>query len=233
MPKLSRRDAISIGTIAVLAIPAVACGAFGPSYTVRFRLSVRGSAHGAKVSGSSVLQSEWADAGPLSQMGRWRAKYIGEAPYIDLGHSRAVVALLGTITGYSGGFTATGGIFHELFPDKTGKYEDAYWERLSQSSQEGDLAQKYWPLFAYFADVKDFTSASIMSATHLEDVAGVGIAQVQLRLTRDPVTEQLALQLPWLDRVGKPLVAPTRPFETLRPFEKLERRNFLATGDVI
>lgn len=233
MPKITRRNLVAMGYVATLARPLQACGAFGPSYTVRFRLNVRGSSRGAAMNGSSVIQSEWADAGPLSQMGRWRATYIGEAPYIDLGQGRALVALLGTITGYSGGFTATGGIFHEMFPDKRGKYEDAYWENLSQSSEEGDLPRKYWPLFAYFVDVKDITSASIVSVEELENVASVHIEQVQLQLTRDPVTEQLGAYLPWLEQVGKTSIRPTQPFSMRPTFEKFDKHNFRATGDVI
>jgi hypothetical protein len=185
------------------------------------------------VNGSTVIQSEWADTGPLSQQGRWRATYIGEAPYIDLGQGRALVALLGSVKGLSGGFTAQGGIFHELFPDKYAKDEDAYWERLSQSSQESDLPRKYWPLLAYFADPKDITSASIVSVEELENVAAVNIECVRLQITRDPVTEQLGAHLPWLEQAGKAQIPATQPVSSLRTFEKFDQSNFRATGDVI
>lgn len=210
------------------------CGLFGPSYTVRFRLKVRGSSLGTEINGSSVIQAEWTEAGALSQQGlRWLATYIGEAPYIDLGRGRSLVALLGTVTGYSEGFTATGGIFEELFPDKSGKYEGAYWEALSHGSEESDLPRKYWPLFAYFSDTKDIASARIVSVEELENIAAVNIERVQLQLTHDPITEQLGTHLPWLEQVGRTSVPLTQPFESLRPFEKFEQRNFRATGGVI
>jgi hypothetical protein len=220
-----------MGCATALAGPLQCCGIFGPSYTSRFRLKISGSWRGTEVNGSSVIQADWTEAGPLSQQGlNWLAKYIGEAPCIDLGQGRALVALLGTITGYSEGFTATGGIFQEMFPDKSGKYDGAYWENLSHSSEEGDLPKKYWPLFAYFSNVKDIASANIMPVEELENTTAMSVERVRLQLTRDPVTEQLGTCVPWLEQVGKTSVPLTQSFESRRPFEKFEKRNFRATG---
>jgi hypothetical protein len=171
----------------------------------RFRLTVAVETPAGLKTGTSVIQVKLSasspDSWPYSAMG-----WFGEAPFVDLGGGRHVIALLATQKDGCGLFSPRSILRRHLNArgdDTTSPPPPLRWDAMHQ--HQGpiqlrlDASANELPTLARFRDVTDHTSFEFVAADTFAATFGTGIRlhSVTLEFTRDPVTRSLRTHLPW------------------------------------
>ena len=244
---MNRRQLLALSSMFPAAILS-GCGSFGRTiHRVRFRLKLYAIVDGVERIGSSVIRCDWVDAGPLSQTGRYHAKVYGDAIVIDLGENRILVGILGYVYGHAGkgrfqysaaGFGINAGVILSMIPDGPLEFEQIIARLKAQKNIEHDLTKDAWPLLVYFPDVRNYKSARFEDVDDLSSDLGSGheITRFTLTVTDDPVTDNIAKQLPWLGQVpNRHAIAGLRTMPDFPPdapaYRQLDLSNFKADGD--
>jgi hypothetical protein len=174
-----------------------------PDHTSRFRLTIELETPDGIKSGSSVIEtSAWESGcwGPVEACGvRTSAK--GDAIFVDLGHGRNLVALLGF--GPSGSdeskiFSLTRAA---LAPGK-----DIRWQDESKLRGRGELPEELVPTLVTFSDLNDPKSASVVKPGDIEKTFGPGFKfrRAILETTNDRIGRGIDQKLPWWSIPGRP-----------------------------
>jgi hypothetical protein len=171
----------------------------------RFRLTVAVDTPDGLKSGTSVIQVKLSASGP----DRWNYNqfgWFGEAPFVDLGGGRHVIALLATQTDACGLIWPRSILTWHLNArgDEPTPPAPLRWAAIHQHKGpiqlRSDLSANELPTFARFRDPTDhktfeFVPADQFSATFGKDVR---LRSVTLEFTHDPVTRSLRAHLPWV-----------------------------------
>lgn len=198
-----------------------------PYYKNRFRLTIEVETPEGVKTGSSVIEaSTWESGnwGPIEARGI-RSDFRGRAVFVDLGHGRNLVALLG--------FGPIGADQYKLFrltraalaPGE--KFDD--WKEEFRLKGRGVLPNDYIPALATFKNLNDPASAVRVEPSDMVDIFGPGFAfrQVLLETTNESVSRDIEKILPWWRSPGRPaevayrawrkgsIVGPTRTPEEL------------------
>ncbi|KJC40027.1 hypothetical protein [Bradyrhizobium sp. LTSP857] len=174
-----------------------------PAYTHRIRLTIEVQTPDGIRSGSSVIEtSTWESGnwGPIEARGI-RRDFKGRAIFVDLGHGKNVVALLG--------FGADGTDQYHLYrltrdalaPTKKGDWTEEY-----KLKGQGVLPPDDIPGLATFKDINDPSSAVRVDPADAAATLGSGFAfrQALLETTSDSASKGIEKIFPWWRSQGRP-----------------------------
>ncbi|WGR67817.1 MULTISPECIES: hypothetical protein [unclassified Bradyrhizobium] len=199
-----------IGLVAILLV--FAFGAYlwvQPAYTQRFRLTIEIQTPEGIKSGSSVIEThrwESGNWGPI-EAGGIRSDFKGRAVFVDLGHGKNVVALLGF-----GPFGADQYRLFRLTRDALAPGQKADWTEDFKLKGRGVLPPDDVPALATFKDVSDPTSALRVDPADAAATLGPGFAfrQARLETTSEAASTGIEKMLPWWRLPGHPAVLAYR-----------------------
>ena len=167
------------------------------NYTNRFRLTIEVDTPDGIKSGSSVIQTwfyESGNWGPVEARGV-RAEARGEAVFVDLGHARHVIGVLGWSANGQDQDRIYGLTRAALAPGKRVDWKDEY-----KLKGKGDLPVNYVPTLVTFADINDPKTVRVVPPADFESVFGPGVRfrSASVETTDDPVTRKISEKLPLL-----------------------------------
>ena len=179
-----------------------------PAYTNRFRLTIEVETPDGLKSGSSVIQTRfWASGCWLPEACGLRTEAHGEAVFVDLGHGKNLVAILGW------GPTGTNQEkLYELTRVALAPGRNVSWRDEYKLKGKGNLPPSYVPTFVTFSDLNDPKTARVVRPDQFEQVFGRGVhfKRAWIETTEDPVTRKIEQKLPWWGRPGRPAVEAYR-----------------------
>ena len=167
-----------------------------PGYTNRFRLIIEIETPDGLKTGSSVIQTRfWASGCWLPEACGLRTEAHGEAVFIDLGHGKNLVAILG--------WGPTGADQEKLFHltrVALAPARDVNWKDEYKLKGRGDLPPAYVPTLVTFADLNDPKTARVVRPDQFAQVFGPGVhfKRAWIETTSDPVTNEIVAKVPML-----------------------------------
>jgi hypothetical protein len=196
-----------------------------PAYTSRFRLTIEVETPDGLKTGSSVIQTRfWASGCWLPEACGLRTEAHGEAVFVDLGHGKNLVAILGW-----GPTGVDQEKLYELTRVALAPGRNVNWKDEHELKGKGDLPPAYVPTFVTFSDLNDPKTARVVRPDQFEQVFGPGVRfkRAWIETTNDPITRKIEQILPWL-RSQKGYLAGPRPDLTgTRPSGNLTGNEFI------
>lgn len=196
--------------------------AFG-SYSLRYRLTLEATVDGRPVTGSGVIQVDYAKRPALlPHMDRVSYAVHGEAVALDLGDRGALFALLKDGSPVIGRFSPRGGEPRMIVPV-------AWWDREIRGPEDVDrlrhvqgrkeLSSGTMPMLVRFDNLNDPASVRLVNPADLAASFGPGVSlsRVTVEITRDPVTRQVEARLPWLSRFERLTLIPRPRYDVNDP----------------
>src|ERR1700744_5416650 len=156
-----RRDLLR----AALVLPCssvAACGIFTRSYMFYFRIVLTVLVDGTERFGSTILKERWVDTlGAGDVPGRWIGDLSGDAIFVDLGKTRALIGLLGSVGSQPTAFGITNDIVLSIANNRDHARMNAdrdgslMFEVLKDVRGEQYLPSDDYPVLAYFGNIND------------------------------------------------------------------------------
>jgi hypothetical protein len=172
---------------------------FSPQ-TYRFRLTIAADVNDEVRSASSVIEirSSTYFVPGTSLSTSWDV--VGEAVFLDLGDGRNVIATLAF------GPTASVRRMNYLVPTTFGVRPQDVFNRLETGNEQA-LSGENIPTLVTFSDLTDPSTARVVVPEEFATVFGsdVRFLGARIQMTRDPVTETIESQLPWLSEMRERL----------------------------
>jgi hypothetical protein len=189
-----------LGILAALVVGVAAYIWVQPGYTNRFRITVEVETPEGLKAGSSVIETTLFESGGLPEARGVRASAKGEAIFVDLGHNRNLVAILG---------------WGELGEDEdkifglaraTIASSSVGWKNDYKLKGRGVLPPWYFPTLISFEHLSNPATARVVDPTNLAETYGPGysLRRMLLETTSDPVTRVIESKLPWWSSPGRP-----------------------------
>ena len=177
--------------------------------TNRFRLTLEVETPDGLKSGSSVIQTwSWESGcwGPIEACGI-RSRARGEAVFVDLGHGKNVIGILGW--GPSG---LDQDKIYGLTRAALAPGQRVAWNDEQKLKGRGDLPPDYVPTLITFADLNDPKTARVVRPDEFEQVFGPGVhfRRASIETTSAPVTRGIEKKLPWWSLPGRPATVARR-----------------------
>ena len=221
---MRKRNIVAV-LVSLLGVSYLAYHITFPDYTRRFRLTIEVETPDGVKSGSSVIETRFFSSGCwLPEACGMRAQARGEAVFVDLGHSKNLIALLGW-----GPKGADQEKLYELTRAALAPGRKVNWEDEYKLKGEGDLPPAYVPTFVIFGDLNDPKTARVVRLDQFEQVLGLSahFKRAWIETTNDPVTRKIEQILPWLPS-HKGYLAGERPDLTnTRPSGNLTGNEFI------
>jgi hypothetical protein len=125
----------------------------------------------------------------------------GEAIFVDLGHGKNLIALLGW--GQVG--EDEDKIVH-LISAALAPHVRGDWKEECKLRGRGDLPSSYFPTLITFSDLKNPATAKVVNPVDLAATFGSGysLRRITLETTSDAVTRGIEKKLPWWSLPGRP-----------------------------
>jgi hypothetical protein len=173
-----------------------------PTYTHRYRLTVSIEIDGQIHTGSSVIEIAYVGQPSIGDVGPFGpARVRGQAVFVDLGKHGAVVAALQPGTVKNGSSNTT---YLALRAYRMNSGFDSY-RIIAQQRGRRDLAADNMPLFIWFENVADPSTARVVDPGALSDTLGPGsrLAAAYVEITNDPIVIDIDKKLPWYQALEK------------------------------
>jgi hypothetical protein len=168
-----------------------------PHFQYRYRMTVAVDVGGEIHSGSSVIEARIYTQSGFPGVVPFRNEATGEAVFVDLGRGRNVIALLA-----SEPKALNVDYPVHLVPGLANLgYSDADLRKfaaLKGLKARWDLSIEQMPTFVTLGDIADPKSARVVPANDFESALGAGVRlkSVEIELTTDAITHQIAKEMP-------------------------------------
>jgi len=153
------------------------------------------------------------DWGPVEARGvRTQAK--GEAIFVDLGHGKNLLAILGFGPSGTDGRKIFGLTRAALAPGKDVDWKDEY-----KLKGKGELPSDYIPTLITFADLGDPKTARRVKPADLGTAFGPGYSFLRavVETTSERITRSIDQKLPWWSMLGRPTELAARAWMGSNP----------------
>ena len=179
------------------------CQLVFPVWKYRYRLSAEVERNGKIYRGSGVIEVV-RDKG-LTGIG---ARARGEAVAIDIPDSETVFVLLrGMRSGSNWPYSVPHRVFARQLGSKNMVSEDAIGKLQNMVGAKSQVPREYYPIVVRFCDMRKPESVKVLEEgcdpDKIDDV--INVVNMEIEITKDPVTRGIRRVLPWLD--GKPEAA--------------------------
>ena len=179
-----------------------------PEFTWRQRMTVQVVVDGEIVSGSSVIENRvrLSPSWDISQHSR-HPSLVGEAVAVDLGERGYLFALLRSETSVDHPKSLALRRYPEIFHDARGRLLptsdpfDSPYHVLQRQRDTREIPRDDYPMLVTFTDINDPKSVQLVDPDDLAATfgAGVSLKRITLEITGDPVTEKIAILMPWFE----------------------------------
>lgn len=207
---------LAIGSLAG-AILATATGCGRRRESMRYRITLEVDTPSGLKTGSSVLEnrSSTGSSRALREIDKGGGEAYGEAPVVDLGEGRLLIAVLqDPHFNRRLYYTALDMLLYpDLQPPLPGGFERLDWTRAYPQANEAKpfavIRPEDYPMLVTFADPADPTTPAEVSPDALDIAFGNGftLRRITAQVTDEPITRgQVQTYLPWLPKQRGSLV---------------------------
>lgn len=204
----------TFGFIAV-ALAFLVVGAIGwykssfPTYSYRYRLTISVELDGKVHTGSSVIEIRWIGHPNLPDAGSFSPQVRGQAAFIDLGLSGAIVAALGTGTGQTSPGAPDHAVSAVWFAARAFGNQSTNKELPALEKLRGrrDLTPNNMPRLIWFPKIADPTSAKRFAAGDIMALLGPSarVVAAYVEITDAPIIIDIDKKFPWFSMLNRPL----------------------------
>jgi hypothetical protein len=172
-----------------------------PYSSNRFRLTVEVDTPDGLKSGSSVIETVSSESGGLPDARGVRSTVKGEAIFVDLGHGKNLIAILGW-----GKFGEDENKIFYLTRAALAPNRKVEWKDEHKLKGRGDLPPSFFPTLITFSDLENPATAKVVSPAELAATFGPGysLRRMTLETTSAPVTRGIEKKLLWWSLPGRP-----------------------------
>jgi hypothetical protein len=203
---VTRRDVIFKASAAIaFAVLLAGCGlASGePSIpTYRYRLTVEIDTPEGLRTGSSVIEvaTQLASQYAIPDPGKLTARVKGEAVAINLPGGQVLFALLSIPGVYGGAESYAELAFPQIRLRRTGNYDRSMIARLIRQRGIGIVPAQNYPMLVRFTNIADPKTLEAVDPYNLAKsfAKGVSLRRITVRITSEPVTDNIERTLSWL-----------------------------------
>jgi hypothetical protein len=188
-----------------------------PDYVYRYRLSLTVEIDGTSHTGSSVIEVRWIGSPSIQGHGSYSSTgfVYGQAPLIDLGARGILIVSLSTGEGYgpaSDGASDALWLCANAFRNDSGQ---AGLQRLQHETGRRQLESGNFPRLVWLSDKLNPATAVKIEPWEIEFKFGAGarIVSAFVEMTNEPITDDAAKTLPWLNswKASFPRMRVSRP----------------------